>query len=444
MGYLNWFEESRFIVELMLAEWIFLIPFAARRKHFIQKAVFGFSAMIALAVLFVPLHNCITLLDSFWYGPIAFLWYMTLTLLTILLQKASFKIAWCDLMYIGVCSYTLQHIDFILINELLGIYIWPWLQDVLLFYALLCAAGTAVIYGIVHHVFTEKLRECRGSLYQTERKNTVFLMVYFFFTVVVLFCQQTVFQFIDIRLQALGVFMDLITCILILFVQYSILRISELNREQGMIGQLMYERQKQYASEKGNIDIINRKCHDLKHQITALRSMKNDDRNQYIEEVENAVLMLDTFAKTDNEILNTIITNKGMYCEKQQIRFSVVADGKQLNFMKDMDIYALIGNALDNAIECVEKYDDREQRVISLVIARKGNFLCIQIENYCYDQMNFRRGIPVTTKEDKGYHGFGMKSMKYIVEQYGGTMTIDYKDHIFILQMLIPIPEIKH
>lgn len=75
--------------------------------------------------------------------------------------------------------------------------------------------------------------------------------------------------------------------------------------------------------------------------------------------------------KTGNEVLDTILTSKSLYCQQHGITLTCVADGAALDFMDTMDLCSLFGNALDNAIESVEKLPDSEQRLIHLVVTRK-------------------------------------------------------------------------
>ena len=51
--------------------------------------------------------------------------------------------------------------------------------------------------------------------------------------------------------------------------------------------------------------------------------------------------------------------------------------------------------------------------------------------------------LPVTTKADRRYHGFGVKSMKEVAEKYKGSLTVFVKDGWFELRILIPLPENK-
>lgn len=144
---------------------------------------------------------------------------------------------------------------------------------------------------------------------------------------------------------------------------------------------------------------------------------------QYLAEVEDPFMIYDHVVETENEVLNTILSEKSLYCEKHQITLTCIADAAPMDFMSVMDIYALLGNAFDNAIEAVSKYQDVEKRVVSLTISAKNDFLCIQTNNYVEGELQFKDGLPLSTKKrNRTYHGFGMKSMKHLTEKYGGTL----------------------
>lgn len=106
-----------------------------------------------------------------------------------------------------------------------------------------------------------------------------------------------------------------------------------------------------------------------------------------------------------------------------------------------MDICSIFGNALDNAIECEKKIEDKERRLIHVTVTQQKSFLMIRVENYFEGDLKFREGSPATTKKDKRMHGYGIKSIRYTVNKYGGALHINHKDNWFELQILIPIQE---
>ena len=62
----------------------------------------------------------------------------------------------------------------------------------------------------------------------------------------------------------------------------------------------------------------------------------------------------------------------------------------------------------------------------------------IHVENCFEGSLSFEDGLPQTSKEDKSYHGFGMKSMQTIAEKYGGFLTASTKSGVFNLDIVIP------
>lgn len=235
-----------------------------------------------------------------------------------------------------------------------------------------------------------------------------------------------------------------ICCLFLLFMQFSIFDKGRVQQEKETVEQLYHSEQKQYDQWKANVDIINVKCHDLKHQINSLRKMDNlEEKDKSLKDIEKAMMLYDCVAKTGNETLDVLTTEKAMLCEQNNIKLSYIVDASNLNMMTDMDICSLFGNALDNAIEGVKRIPDQEKRIISLRITSKGEMLLIHIDNYCDGKVVIKNSLPITSKADKNYHGFGMKSMRMIVEKYRGEMVASIKNQIFNLDILLPIDKQK-
>ena len=185
--------------------------------------------------------------------------------------------------------------------------------------------------------------------------------------------------------------------------------------------------------------MINQKSHDLKHQIRALQNENKEELDRYIGENEESVEIYEAIEKTGNDVFATILTEKSLYCKKHGIQVSCVADGSQLGFIDNIDLYAILGNAMDNAIEAVEKFKEKEKRQIDVMIYRQHNFLVMNIINPISEQLVYEDGLPLTKKEDKFSHGFGLRSIRQILRKYEGFLNVSEEDGCFSLKMLIPI-----
>lgn len=145
--------------------------------------------------------------------------------------------------------------------------------------------------------------------------------------------------------------------------------------------------------------------------------------------------------RTGNDVLDTILTEKSLACKENDIVVSCVADGKGLEFLHPIDLYTIFGNAMDNAIECVKNSPKQEKRQIDVLIHRQHQFLIVQIMNPVEEELEFEDNLPVTTKHDKAYHGYGLRSIKNSVKKYNGVFQVKIKDGCFCLKILFPIKE---
>lgn len=217
----------------------------------------------------------------------------------------------------------------------------------------------------------------------------------------------------------------------------------ELESEIVAINELRYQEEKQYEMTKESIDLINIKCHDLRHQIRTLSQNGNTINKEELENIEKAIRIYDTKTKTGNSSLDIILQEKSLICEKNQITFDCIIDGKQLSFIKDSDIYSLFGNIIDNAIESCLKIQNPSKRTITLKIKKIANGVFCYEENPTQNKISFKDGLPISTKGDNRFHGFGMKSILNIANHYHGTLKIKVENERFCLSLFFPEQSLK-
>ena len=230
-----------------------------------------------------------------------------------------------------------------------------------------------------------------------------------------------------------------VLCGFTLFSEQKILAARQLATEREVERRMAAERERQYQLSRKNIDAINVKCHDIKHQIRSLADGGRVADGRALEDLAAEIAIYDSTVKTGNPALDVILTEKGLVCSGEKITLAVIADGRALECLEPQEIYSLFGNALDNAIEAVRGIEEPERRLISLNVRRSGTMCVINVENSCDAAPAFRDGVPVTTKADAGSHGFGTRSMRGIVERHGGVLTFGCEDGIFHVDALLPV-----
>ncbi|MBY1763986.1 GHKL domain-containing protein, partial [Clostridioides difficile] len=92
---------------------------------------------------------------------------------------------------------------------------------------------------------------------------------------------------------------------------------------------------------------------------------------------------------------------------------------------------------LDNAIEACEKV--RQGRYIKLRGVIVKSYFIITCENSKNDKLRFKNNILITSKDDKFFHGIGLKSIKSSIKKYDGELEIIEGKDNFTLNIYIPI-----
>lgn len=231
-------------------------------------------------------------------------------------------------------------------------------------------------------------------------------------------------------------------CLLVLYLEYELLFNRRLQIEAAATNRLMSDRERQYQVSRETIDAINMKCHDIRHQIRHFPGSGASVDPAILADIAREVDVYDSRVQTGNEGMDTILSEKRLYCEGKGVELDCVADGSALGFLSNSELYSLFGNLLDNAIEAVERLDDPAKRIVSLNVRAAAGMATIHEENYFDGVARIRDGLPISTKGDPLNHGYGFRSMRAIVESHGGAITCGVTDHVFFVDAVIPqIPQ---
>ena len=302
---------------------------------------------------------------------------------------------------------------------------------------LICNAGT---YAVIWFVFAKAIRKSvQAAAYNSG--STVILSCVVVVVAVIIRSIGSSFSDESAVLFVLMNVCNIICCFVVLFVQFLLTRQTVERQENETIKYMNEQKLKQYEMVRENIDVINLKCHDLKHQLIKLKESEGVDK-EYIDKLKESVSIYDSVAQTGNRALDTVLTDKNLYCTKNKIRLGSLVDGKLLNFMSVADIYSLFGNALDNAIEYVMTLDE-EKRIVKLFVEGRGSLVSVVITNYYEGKPpEFVNGIPKTTKGNAFYHGYGMKSIKSVTEKHGGSFAVTVDGNRFSVSLLFNVKDI--
>lgn len=428
-----WIKIS-YMVQILSACMVFMIPAAKKREHFAVRT--GMAALLLISGAY-GLSN----LQNDEFGVLSLLYWAVYILAAVAFVWNGLEYSLMQAVYLGICSCGMQHVafDVYMIYQLMsgGQYPMPDVKG-----SMVSIVIYVVVYIFFYHFFAKRFVVHDKVVV---RKDAVFPIT----TMILLVWVISILELSSLEGFEAGVYnhiiyriIDGLCCLYVLWVQINQREKMALQRELDGINAAARLQSRQYEITSETIDSINRKCHDLKHQIHALREATNEqEKSDYLDELENDIMIYDVALMTGNKALDTVLMEKGLFCKNHNIQWSCMVDGTKLDFMKLEDIYAIFGNALDNAVTAVLELKDTEQRVISVKILEQSSLLMIQIQNYYSQSLEFEDGLPITTKKNKRDHGFGMKSIRHTAEKYNGIVTVQAKNQIFMLQILIPVPE---
>lgn len=202
-------------------------------------------------------------------------------------------------------------------------------------------------------------------------------------------------------------------------------------------------RMKSVEIHRAGEEELRRLHHDMKNHLLSLRSISGPDRDaridQYIDGMLNNLADYDLILDTGNDLLNGLISEKMLIARTSGIDMQVMLDFHGITFISDMDLCTLFGNLLDNALEACARVPQPDARFITLRSERNAAYFKLTISNTCAAKVDLSSGLPRTTKHDWRHHGLGLGNAHHVLEQYGGSMSIDNsREGRFVLHVLIP------
>lgn len=450
--FLSVLDQLRYICGLLAACFLFCRKAAVKREHFSLRVSVGCVCAIFWALLYViifprmaalPKVPFIVSLCAYWlwnsYFVCAVIWFC-------------YRVSLGEALFRGLLGASLESFVTTLLRYILVMMFFPRLpENHTAAYILLSLGIYAGIYIPVYYLLAKPMQRYLPETMDSSFTAVIYALAMLVFSLLMDACNG-VCEWLTVPIgmyNLLHTEYELIRwfCIGVRFAISAILflllnntyRINALNSERLRMDQILSEKAEQYQRSKDNIELINRKCHDLKHLLLALEVAGSQERQSIMEETKKAVMIYDTSVNTGNEVLDTLLTEKSTVCADRSIRLSCAVQAPHLNVIRVVDLYTMLGNAIDNAIECVTKYQDPDKKTIALSIEERGNMLLIAVENYCDDQLIMNGRYPATTKADKGSHGIGVRSIDMVSRSYGGESRISTENQSFLLQIMLPI-----
>ena len=417
---------AAYLLEIIIAEFLFLGPYRKRGSFTGRVIAVHVLLLILSAVTGIPRQA----------GFPRFLWFFAAMSACIAAVCACYDENAFTLTSACVAGFATQHIanKFTLMLDLIPVASRISDQSVFL-HALFEVLIFSYIYLFIYFMFGRRQARTRADLH-----------LQLLAIIIILTCIGVNRLVVD---QAVGnVYFELAACLyailccyFALLIQFTITQWQRADTERLLTQQLFSESKKQYEQWSVNAGMIKQWIHDLRHlmnRIEKLASQKQVDIPD-ITRVKEAVDRISPTAKTGNDALDVLLRNMDDLCRQNKIELQCVAYADCLKHFDGMKLYFLFANAVDNAIESVSDIEDPEKRLIDISIRSFGDTASIHIWNFFKGPITFSSGLPVTNKDEES-HGFGMKSMQRIVDEFDGVMEAHTEGEVFNLDIMLPVP----
>ena len=189
----------------------------------------------------------------------------------------------------------------------------------------------------------------------------------------------------------------------------------------------------QYVEEaKTRYDETKSFRHDIRNHIAVVKKLlqngKLEEAITYVEDLDDMAEKMSFPCSTNNPVVDILVGNKLGIAKSMGIDVDCSLPLPYPCGIRDIDICIVLSNALDNAIHAVKNPGADIEKYIRVSGRIQGDFLMMEIQNSFHGKGAFKKGT-------------GLSNVKKVAEKYGGAMSIETQENVFVLHVLLIIPQ---
>ena len=235
--------------------------------------------------------------------------------------------------------------------------------------------------------------------------------------------------------------------LLLFFLVFSLLLLTISSRDQERAQRLVLQQtdrlmEKNYQMLHQDLQENAKRLHDFHHHLQAILGLAEQAGDQKTEEYVQSLLDVSyrdvRMCSCGNDIIDAVINCSAAEAARSHINFQYNVElSSSLSQISPIDLCAVLGNQVENALDACRKIPDSQRRFIQVSIRQNKSFVVIQVINSAYRNPFTADGRLVTNKEDSEFHGLGLKSIQDTVDKYNGYLTNSYENHQFQSEALL-------
>ncbi len=227
-------------------------------------------------------------------------------------------------------------------------------------------------------------------------------------------------------------FLGLASLFCILFSYKKLQQSFRLNTEISLLEQQEHSLNQYVEEAKTRYDETKSFRHDIRNHIAVvkklLQSGKLEEAITYMEDLDDMAEKMSFPCSTNNPVVDILVGNKLGIAKSMGIDVDCSLLLPYPCDIRDIDICIVLSNALDNAIHAVKNPGAGIEKYIRVSGRIQGDFLMMEIQNSFHGKGAFKKGT-------------GLSNVKKVAEKYGGAMSIETQENVFVLHVLLIIPQ---
>lgn len=413
-------------VVIYLAEALILWQYSANLfipKY--SKCLTCISLLIFYSVLF-----CISLLDLFWLNAISFF------LINFIFILILYNVKWSTALFHSAISTIMMGLGELAIGSFFADFLKNFYElrhNIPLFASL--AFMNKLLYFFPMYLLSHIFKKPRENGKRADKAILLVIAIplisfWLIMTLLIVCHTAETSPLLDRMITisaALVLFINLLVWVIYSYIQNNSMEFAEI--------QLQLQKEKDAAqyykmliTQNENQNIL---IHDIKkhlQSILMLNKQGNADKiNDYINEIVQSDDLQSSVSVCDNELLNIILCRYLHICKEQKVLLQLDIRSHAVDFLTDNDLTGLFCNLLDNALESAK---GQSSAFIKLNVMKKQNtpFTVLTMINSCCKNPFTARNKLISTKGNLQRHGYGMKSIQRIAENYHGDLKLYYEE----------------
>ena len=201
-------------------------------------------------------------------------------------------------------------------------------------------------------------------------------------------------------------------------------------------------------------DLIAKHCDEVEHIYRQMRGWRHDYHNHiqamlalmdnpeelrnYLWKLNDDLTTVDTVLKTGNVMVDAILNSKLSLIKSKNIAVNAKATVPQKLQISEIDLCAIIGNLLDNAMEACLRQPETEARFIRVYIGLLKKQLYICVTNSVSGTVK-KAGKSYLSTKNSDSHGFGLMRIDTLAEKYGGYVNRQSEEGAFATEVMLPL-----